>query len=244
MGEDSKRCPSCNSVKRLEDFGPDKQRLDGRRAICKKCRADHARHVRATQRANGEGPRPGKKARARKPVVVSLDDRRLPPGRDQKGKTRHGDLPTSRPWYPESPGPEVDTSWYARFLERLAVNRNVTEAAAHAGIHRQRVYDALARDKLFAEAFGWARDEARERVELVSWQRGVDGWDEDVYSKDGNIVGCRHVYDAAMLRLILQGVAPEYRRQAIAVQVNTQVNITDVRAKLTTKLSEYASRSG
>jgi hypothetical protein len=185
-------------------------------------------------------------------VVVSLDTRRPGANEGTKGRSRHAQPAIPRPWYPEPPGPEPDTSWYAPFLERLAKIRNVTDAAEHVGIHTATVYRSLARDALFAEAFSWAKGESRDRVEGVAWRRGVDGWHEPVVDREGNVVTdaegnvvTRHVYDAAMLRLILQGVAPEYRRgPSVAVQVNTQVNGADVRQKLVSKIDEYASRSG
>jgi hypothetical protein len=156
---------------------------------------------------------------------VSLDEHRPEGKRAKTGRRRDGQLPTQRggAWYPERPGPEPDTSWYAPFLERLAQIRNVRDAAEHVGIHRQTAYDALARDPRFAEAFAWAKDESRDRVEGVAWSKALDGWEEDVWF-DGEVVGTKRVYDAAMLRLILQGVAPEYRTgPAVAVQVNTEV---------------------
>lgn len=155
-------------------------------------------------------------------------------------------------WLPEPGGPEPDTSWYEAFLDRLATHRTVTDAAAHAGIHPVYAWRAVKRDPLFAEAYEYARQSAADRVESVSWGRAVDGWHEPLVDRDGNVVTdaegnvlTRHVYDSAMLRLILQGVAPEYRRgPAVAVQVNTQVNVSGVREKLVSKIDEYASRSG
>jgi hypothetical protein len=136
-------------------------------------------------------------------------------------------------------------------LERLATHRTVTDAAAHVGIHPVSVWRALKRDSRFEEAFRYAQQSAADRVVSVSWNRAVDGWHEPLVDRDGNMVTdsdgkviTRHVYDSAMLRLILQGVAPEYRRgPAVAVQVSTQVNVSGVREKLLTKIDEYASRS-
>lgn len=259
MGDDlfpgTKRCPSCPPgapPKPLEGFGRDKRRPDGHRAQCKDCVASAARDARAQRRANGVGPKPGKKVRARKQVVVSLDERRADGGKGTNGRARDGQPVTAQHWIPEHPGPDPDTTWYEAFLERLATHRTVTDAAAHVGIHPMSVWRALKRDPLFAEAYEYARKAAADRVEDVSWRRGVEGWHEPVVDRDGNVVTdtdgnvvTRHVYDAAMLRLILQGVAPEYRRgPSVAVQVNTQVNGTDVRQKLVSKIDEYASRSG
>lgn len=153
---------------------------------------------------------------------------------------------------PEPPGRAPDTSWYEAFLERLAVHWTVTDAAARVGVHPVTVWKAAKRDPLFAEAYEYARRAGAEHVVNVSWGRAVDGWHEPVVDRDGNVVTdtegnvvSRHVYDAAMLRLILQGVMPEFRRSpTVAVQVNTQVNGADVRQKLLSKIDEYASRSG
>lgn len=154
-------------------------------------------------------------------------------------------------WFRETPGPDPDMTWYEPFLERLAIHRTVTDAAQHVGIHPVTVWRALRRDPLFAEAYEYAQRAAADRVVNVSWRRGVDGWQEPMVDREGNVVTdaegnvlTRHVYDAALLRLILQGVAPEYRRgPSVAVQVNTQVNGSDVRQKLVSKIDEYASRA-
>lgn len=183
---------------------------------------------------------------------MSLDERRPDGGKGTNGRARDGQPVTAQRWIPEPPGPDPDTTWYEPFLERLATHRTVTDAAAHVGIHPMSVWRALKRDPLFAEAYEYARKAAADRVEDVSWRRGVEGWHEPVVDRDGNVVTdgeghvvTRHVYDGPMLRLILQGVAPEYRRgPSVAVQVNTQVNGTDVRQKLVSKIDEYASRSG
>jgi hypothetical protein len=183
-------------------------------------------------------------------VVVSLDTRRPGNGERPKGNGRHAQPVAG--WIREPPGPEPDTSWYEPFLERVATHRTLTDAAQHVGIHPVYVWRALKRDPRFAEAFEYAKLSAADRVVNVSWGRAVDGWHEPVVDREGNVVTdpdgkvvTRHVYDAAMLRLILQGVAPEYRRgPAVALQVNTQVNVSGVREKLVSKISEYADRSG
>lgn len=232
---EKKACSRCKKSKALEEFGPLKRSKDGRRNECKECVARASRDARAARRAAGVGPKPGKKARARPPVVVSLDERR-PGGKPASGTPkRDTEPPTPRAWYPETPGPEPDTTWYATFLEHFAKNRSVTDACAEVGIHRSTFYAALARDQRFAEAAAWAKDESRDRVEKVAWERALDGWYEPVMGRvehieQGLVVGSmepvatKFTYDAAMLRMILQGVAPEYRSNpGVAVQVNTQV---------------------
>lgn len=250
-----KLCPGCKTDKPLSEFGADKRSTDGRRRTCKTCVARRARDNRKARRDAGEPPRPGKKARARQRVVVSLDERRPGGQGPRKGGARDSQQPTRFYWPPVAPGPERDTTWYATFLTKLAVNRNVKEAAEKAGIHRSAAYDAAARDPLFAKAWEYARDESRDRVEGVAWERAVDGWIERVttvseqLTKSGEVVTLhevteRHVYDAALLRMILPGVAPEYRRApTVAVQVNN-IQTSDVRRKLVTTIEGYASQSG
>lgn len=184
--------------------------------------------------------------------MVNLDERRPEDKRLRGGYARHGQPDTPRTWFAASPGPDPDTTWYEPFLERLATHRTVTDAAQHVGIHPVTVWRALKRDPLFAEAYEYAQRAAADRVVNVSWRRGVDGWQEPMVDREGNVVTdaagnvlTRHVYDAALLRLILQGVAPEYRRgPSVAVQVNTQVNGSDVRQKLVSKIDAYAARPG
>jgi hypothetical protein len=132
----------------------------------------------------------------------------------------------------------------------------VKESAEKAGIHRDTAYAAVTRDPLFAKAWEYARDESRDRVECVAWERALEGWTErstsvsEQLTDEGEVVTLhevteRHVYDATMLRLILQGVAPEYRRSPnVAIQVNADGNGSEVREKLVTVIEGYASQPG
>lgn len=261
-GDDSeprKLCPTCKppAVHPLSDFGVDKSRSDGRRGSCKACVAAIARQRRTDQRNAGIPPPAGKKVRERSSKVVSLDKHRRGGSNDGRSSTSNGQptTPDKIPLWPlVASGPDPDTSWYPIFLESLAANRNVTEAAERAGIHRATAYAAAARDSDFAEVWKLALAAARDRVEGISWERALNGWTErtvrtaDQLNEAGEVVTLvevteTHRYDASMLRLILQGVAPEYRRApTVAVQVGVEVHGSEVREKLTTIIDGYAAQ--
>lgn len=69
----------------------------------------------------------------------------------------------------------------------------------------------LLEDPEFAEAYETARGRHPERVRAEIMRRAIDGVEEQVYNKDGDIVGTRVTYSDRLLALAAKAILPEYR---------------------------------
>lgn len=212
----TKRCPSCPPgapPKPLEDFGPDKRYTDGRRPTCRECVArdrQEARRVKKLSRTPDGSSQPILS------VVGNTDDGSNGGTRQRKRRTKPQDL---------------DDSWYGTFLGALSQRPNVSEACAAAKVGRETVYERRTKDPLFAAAWDNAREDAADIARGAAWDKAVNGWDEPVFGRvewlEGEYVigamqeiGSKHQYDSSLLKVILQGLAPEFRSA-------TKLTITD-----------------
>jgi hypothetical protein len=103
------------------------------------------------------------------------------------------------------------------FLERIAEGWTAKDAAVAAGVHRQRFFEARAADPEFAAAWEQAHQEGVECLEDELRRRGVEGWFEETYDADGQLVRRVRRTDTHALVTRLKAMAPErYRDNGVA----------------------------
>lgn len=89
------------------------------------------------------------------------------------------------------------------FIESLAKTRCVRDASRMAGISWNSAYRHRRRSKAFAERWALALRRAETTIGEVTWQRAVEGVEEDVWYY-GKVVGKRTKYANDLLRLLYQ----------------------------------------
>jgi len=94
------------------------------------------------------------------------------------------------------------------FLKALRKAGCVRDACRKAGISDSAAYKARRRDPEFARLWAAALAKAGGDLELVAWQRAVEGVEEEVIAY-GKVVGTRRRYDAGLFRMLLQASNPE-----------------------------------
>jgi len=100
------------------------------------------------------------------------------------------------------------------FLTALRQGASVLDACALVGISNRTAYNHRRRDHAFAEAWRLARGARKLPLELVAWQRAVEGVEEQVY-RYGKPTHVRTHYSDSLLRLLLAGEQPgKYGRRA------------------------------
>lgn len=92
---------------------------------------------------------------------------------------------------------EVQRIW----LDTFASTGVVLLACRQAGITRQTVDWWKKHDDAFAEAWAWAKEDAKDRVRAEIWRRGVTGWDEDGVRKHSD----------TLLIFLAKSMMPEFR---------------------------------
>ena len=107
------------------------------------------------------------------------------------------------------------------FLTALRQGASVLDACALVGISNRTAYNHRRRDPGFAEAWRLARGAHKLPLELVAWQRAVEGVEEQVW-RHGKLCHVRTHYSDGLLRLLLAGEQPgKYGRRA-AVQADLE----------------------
>ena len=112
------------------------------------------------------------------------------------------------------------------FLEAYAQHANVMLSAREAGIHRTTVYDWLEHDEDFSFAYNHAKEDAKDTLRAEIYRRGVEGWDEDVYSF-GKFQGTVRKYSDTVLIFHTKALMPEYREKS-QIDVNTNVKAVEI----------------
>jgi hypothetical protein len=100
------------------------------------------------------------------------------------------------------------------FLTALRQGASVLHACDLVGISNRTAYNHRRRDPGFAEAWRLARGAHKLPLELVAWQRAVEGVEEQVW-RHGKPSHVRTHYSDSLLRLLLAGEQPgKYGRRA------------------------------
>ena len=111
-------------------------------------------------------------------------------------------------------------AWRRTFLRSLRRDGLVTFACDAAGVSMALAYKVRAKSPRFAEAWGWAKAEADERIcdelQAALYERGMKGHPEPVFYR-GELVGYRRKPSTRCLILLLQALDPRYRRNASTV---------------------------
>lgn len=105
------------------------------------------------------------------------------------------------------------------FLEALRAGWTVRHAAQHAGFHHGRAYELRGSDETFAEAWDEALEVGTQVLEDELRRRAVDGWDEDQYDGEGNLVRRVRRYSPALLIFSLKARRPDVYRDNARVEV-------------------------
>jgi AcrR family transcriptional regulator len=108
-----------------------------------------------------------------------------------------------------------------RFLEALAHGWSVKHAAEAGGHIRQVFYELRDRDEEFAAAWAEAIEAGTEKLEDEARRRGVDGYDEETFDGEGQLVRRVRRYDSALLQLLLRGRRPDKYRDGAGVALQT-----------------------
>ena len=96
----------------------------------------------------------------------------------------------------------------ARFLDTLAEDGNVAEAARRSGLNRQYAYVLRREDADFARDWDAALDAAAEALVLAARRRAMEGVEEPVFYH-GKQVGTRRVYSDRLLMFLLRAHWPD-----------------------------------
>ena len=84
-------------------------------------------------------------------------------------------------------------------------------------------------DADFANAIQETKDRTTDRLEATAIERAL-GWKEDVYDKQGNIVGSKHVYSDRLMEFMLKARRPETFRETHNVNIGKQRETTEAEA--------------
>lgn len=98
----------------------------------------------------------------------------------------------------------------ARFLEVLAREGNVSQAARASGLSRQYAYVLRREDEGFAADWDAALDEAVDELIAIARKRAVEGVEEPVFYR-GRQVGTRRVWSDRLLMFLIRVHRPEGR---------------------------------
>ncbi|MGE4292681.1 MAG: hypothetical protein AB7E32_10780 [Desulfovibrio sp.] len=94
------------------------------------------------------------------------------------------------------------------FLDALALQGNVTQAAAIAGLGRWKVYEQRKEDPEFAQQWEQALRESEDRLEAEAVRRAVEGVEEP-YFYQGEQRGASRKYSDQLLMFLLKSKRPE-----------------------------------
>ena len=97
------------------------------------------------------------------------------------------------------------------FLEHLSNGTPRDQALQAAKLTRAQVAERLEMDPGYARRFGKAWDLAVDAAEDAAFKRGVIGWYEPVFDKNGNQCGDVPKFDGALLQFFLKGNRGKYR---------------------------------
>lgn len=126
------------------------------------------------------------------------------------------------------------------FLHALARTGCILDAAKLAKVASRTVYNHYESDREFAHHYHLALKMAATDIELMAFERGVIGIEEDIV-RDGKVVGTRIKRSDSVLRLLLQGAnrkkygpRPGFSRKKVSSRDRKQIE-RELRAKQAAK---------
>lgn len=98
-----------------------------------------------------------------------------------------------------------------RFIEMLADTGLVGAAAKAVGMSRESAYRLrrAGHGAAFARACDAARHHAGALIEDIAFERAIEGVEQEVYDRHGEVVGARLVHDNRLLKYLLSHLKPE-----------------------------------
>jgi len=116
---------------------------------------------------------------------------------------------------------ELNEQHKQNYIQQYEQTGRVGEALTATGKGRAWLDTNIRADHNFANAIEAARDRTTDRLEATAIQRAL-GWDEDVYDRQGNIVGTKHVYSDRLMEFMLKARRPETFRETHNVNIGKQ----------------------
>jgi hypothetical protein len=98
-----------------------------------------------------------------------------------------------------------------RFIETLADTGLVNVAAKAVGMSRESAYRLRrsAHGAAFARAWDAARHHAGGLIEDIAFERAIEGTEQEVLDREGNVIATRLVHDNRLLKYLLSHLKPE-----------------------------------
>ena len=140
-------------------------------------------------------------------VPAAIDD-------DEEADTPIPYDPAEYRWVPVRRKPRTD-GWteekQRRFIETLADTGLVNLAARAVGMSRASAYQLRrsAHGAAFARAWDAARHHAVGLVEDIAFERAIEGTEQEVLNREGDVIATRLVHDNRLLKYLLSHLKPE-----------------------------------
>jgi len=110
-----------------------------------------------------------------------------------------------------------------RYLNFIRTNgRYMRLAADAAGVNQSTARHYILNDPEFAEQFDLALETFNHQMERAAWERAVEGKEEDIVNKDGEIVGTKTVYSDRLMVELLKSNHPEKFRETKQLDINVK----------------------
>lgn len=162
---------------------------------------------------------PAPHAPAPDPATLRPDPQAAQPDDPGTALTRMPDAapaydPADYRWVPVRRRPRND-GWtpekQRRFIETLADTGLVNVAAHAVGMSRASAYQLrrAPHGAAFARAWDAARQQAAGLIEDIAFERAIEGTEQEVLDRDGNVVATRLVHDNRLLKYLLSHLKPE-----------------------------------
>lgn len=141
------------------------------------------------------------------PLPVAIED-------DAPPEPREPYDPADYRWVPVRRRPRLD-GWteekQRRFIETLADTGLVNVAARAVGMTRESAYRLrrAGHGAAFARAWDAARHHAGGLIEDIAFERAIEGTEQEVLDRDGNVIATRLVHDNRLLKYLLSHLKPE-----------------------------------
>lgn len=123
-----------------------------------------------------------------------------------------GDVPKFTPMKPETPIREVpDPELAALFLIEYEKCGTIWRAAEAIGKTYKTIQIWKSHDPEFREQMQHSYEAYKSRIEAEIHRRGVDGVEEEIFDRQGNVIGTKLKYSDQLLLAMAKRHIPEYR---------------------------------